>query len=121
MTKEHVESLNNISKTSINLYQFIYLFMSKSLHIEQEQNARAFLDNLQQKVGPPIYTLSSHDACAVISGLQASILVQKFPADIENHTIPDGSDAKDISMTIVRPPNSSNETLPSVMYFYGSR
>jgi acetyl esterase len=118
MTREYVESLN-ISKTSINLYQFIYLFMSNSLHIELEQNAQDFLDNLQQKVGLPIYTLSPDNAHAVLSGLQTSYPVQKLPADIENHTIPDGPDAKDMSITIVRPPNSSNETLPVGMFFHG--
>ena len=72
-----------------------------------EQNTRAFLENLQQQGGPPIYTLSPDNARAILSGLQASSPVQKLPADIENHTIPDGPDAKDISITIVRPPNSS--------------
>jgi acetyl esterase len=57
--------------------------MSKSLHSELEQNARAFLDNLQQKGGPPIYTLSPHYARAVLSGLQASIPVKKLLADRE--------------------------------------
>jgi acetyl esterase len=84
-----------------------------------EQNTQAFLENLQQQEGPPIYTLSPDNARAILSGLQASSPVQKLPADIENHTIPDGPDAKDISITIVRPPNSSNETLPVVMYFHG--
>ena len=49
---------------------WICLFMSKGLHSELEQNTRAFLDNLQQKGGPPIYTLSPYDARAVLSGLQ---------------------------------------------------
>jgi alpha/beta hydrolase family protein len=92
------------------MYQFIYLFMSKSLYSELEHNTRAFLDNLRQNPGPPIYTLSPHDARAVLSGLQSSIPVKKPPADIENRTIPSGIGGKDISITIVRPPNSSNET-----------
>jgi acetyl esterase len=86
-----------------------------------EQNARAFLDNLQQKGGPPIYTLSPHDARTVLSGLQASIPVKKLPADIENRIIPGGPNGTDVSITIVRHPNSSNETLPVVMYFHGGR
>ena len=69
--------------------------MSKSLLSELEQNARAFLDNLQQKVGPPICTLSPHDARTVLSELQASISVKKLPADIENCTIPGGPNGKD--------------------------
>ena len=93
--------------------------MSKSLYSEIEHNTRAFLDNLRQKGGPPIYTLSPSDARAVLSGLQASIQVKKLPADIENRNIPGGTNGKDISITIVRPPNSSNETLPVVMFFHG--
>ena len=64
--------------------------MSKNLYIELEQNARAFLESLQQQGGPPIYTLSPDKARAVLSGLQASSSVQKLPADIENRTIPGG-------------------------------
>jgi hypothetical protein len=37
-----------------------------------QQNTRAFLENLQQQGGPPIYTLSPDNARAVLSGLQAS-------------------------------------------------
>jgi acetyl esterase len=84
-----------------------------------EQNTRAFLENLQQQGGPPIYTLSPDKARAVLSGLQASSPVQKLPADIENRTIPGGPDGKDVFITIVRPPSSSNETLPVVMFFHG--
>lgn len=93
--------------------------MSKSIHSELEQITRAFLDNLQRQGGPPIHTLSPHDARAVLSGLQASSPVKKLPADIENRTIPGAIDGKDISITIVRPPNSSNQSLPVVMFFHG--
>ena len=84
-----------------------------------EQNTKAFLENLQRNPGAPLYTLSPEDARAVLSGLQANSPVQKLPADIENRTIPGGPNATEISITIVRPPNSSNETLPVVMYFHG--
>lgn len=86
---------------------------------ELEQNTRAFLDNLRQKGGPPIYTLSPYDAPAVLSGLQASTPVKQLPAIIDNRTIPGGPDGKDVSITIVRPPESINETLPVVMFFHG--
>jgi acetyl esterase len=86
---------------------------------ELEQNTRAFLDNLQQKGGPPIYTLSPYDAPAVLSGLQASIPVKQLPSIIENRTIPGGPGGKDVSITTVRPPESINETLPVVMFFHG--
>ena len=93
--------------------------MSKSLYSELEHDTRVFLANLRQKGGPPIYTLSPSDARAVLSGLQASIPVKKLPADIENYNISISTDGKDIPITIVRPPNSSNETLPVVMFFHG--
>lgn len=86
---------------------------------ELELNTRAFLDNLRQKGGQPIYALSSYDARAVLSGLQASIPIKKLPAVIENRTISGGPSGRDISITIVRPENSSNETLPVVMFFHG--
>jgi acetyl esterase len=63
--------------------------------------------------------LSPSDARAVLPGLQTSIPVKKLPADIENRNIPSSIDGKDIPITIVRPPNSSNETLPVVMFFHG--
>jgi acetyl esterase len=88
-------------------------------HTGLEKQTRAFLDDQQQKDGPPIFTLSPEKARAVLSGLQASVAVKKLPADIENRTIPGGPGGKDISITIVRPPNSSNETLPVVIYIHG--
>ena len=88
-------------------------------HTGLEKHTQAFLNDLQQKGGPPIYTLSPQDARAVLSGLQASTPVEKLPAVIENRTIPGGPGGKDISITIVRPPNSSNETLPVVIYIHG--
>jgi acetyl esterase len=93
--------------------------MSKSPYSEIEQNARALLNNLQQQGGPPIYTLSPDNAREVLSKLQANVPVQKLPADVENHTIPDGPDGKDVSITIVRPANSRHEILPVVMYIHG--
>ena len=88
-------------------------------HTGLEKNTKAFLDGLQQKGGPPIYTLSPEKARAVLSELQASIPVKKLPAVIENRTIPGGPGGKDISITIVRPANSNNQTLPVAMYFHG--
>jgi hypothetical protein len=52
--------------------------MTKRLYSELEQHARAFLNDLQEKGGPPIYTLSPDKARAVLSGLQASIPIQKL-------------------------------------------
>ncbi len=88
-------------------------------HTGLEKNTKAFLDDLQQKGGPPIYTLSPEKARAVLSELQAGTPVKKLPAAIENRTIPGGPGGKDISITIVRPANSNNQTLPVVMYFHG--
>src|SRR6187200_332407 len=93
--------------------------MSSIQYSELEQNARALLNNLQQQGGPPIYTLSPDKARGVLSGLQASSSVQKLPADVENRTIPGGSNSKDVSITIVRPQNSRNDTLPVVVFTHG--
>ena len=75
------------------------------------------METLQQNPGPPLYTLSPQQACAVLSGLQASP-IKKLSAEIENRTIP-GGPTGEISIQIVRPPGSSNETLPVVMHFHG--
>jgi acetyl esterase len=93
--------------------------MSRMSYSELEQNARALLNNLQQQGGPPIYTLSPDEARGVLSGLQASTPVQKLPADVENRTISGGSNSKDVSITIVRPLNSSIEPLPVVIFTHG--
>ena len=53
--------------------------MNKSLYSELEPNTRAFLDNLRQNGGPPIYTLSPSDARAVLCGLQADYWRKGFP------------------------------------------
>lgn len=108
MTK--VYSTINTNKSPIHLDQCIYIFMNKNLYNELELNTRTFLNNLQQKGGPPIYTLSPDDARTVLSRLQASIPVKQLPVIIENRIIPGGHDAKDVSITIIRPPESINET-----------
>ena len=53
-----------------------------------EQKTRTFLETLQKQGGPPIYTLSPKEACAVLSNLQASNPVAMLPSDIESRTIP---------------------------------
>jgi acetyl esterase len=85
-----------------------------------EQKTRAFLETLQRQGGPPIYTLSPEEARAVLSNLlKQQPPVAMPPADIENRTIPGGPNGN-ISINIVRPQGSSNETLlPVVIYFHG--
>lgn len=85
---------------------------------EIEKNARAFLKGLQQNPGEPIYTLTPEKARAVLSRLQENLPVQKLTADIENRNIP-GHNAKEITITIVRPQKGKNEVLPVVIYFHG--
>ncbi len=55
----------------------------------------------------------------VLSTLQASVPVQKLPADIESRTIPNGPDGKNVSITIVRPTDSGHEMLPVVIHIHG--
>ncbi|MGZ5550394.1 MAG: alpha/beta hydrolase [Nitrososphaeraceae archaeon] len=82
-----------------------------------ENNTKLFLEKLQQSGGPPIYTLTPSEARNVLSGLQAAP-IEKLPAEIENKTIPVGPN-DEISIQIVKPPGTGNETLPVVMYFHG--
>jgi len=82
-----------------------------------ERNTRIFLESLQKNAGPPLYTLTPNEARNVLSGLQSGE-IQKLPAEIENKTIP-GGPSGEISIQIVRPQGSRNETLPVVMYFHG--
>lgn len=84
-----------------------------------EQHTRAFLENLQQNPGAPLYTLSPEQARAVLSGLQANSTVRKLPAEIERRSVPGGPNNIDVSVTIVRPQGSSNEILPVVIYLHG--
>ena len=79
-----------------------------------ERNTRSFLENFQQNPGAPIHTLSPQEARAVLSNLQARSHITKLPADIENRTIPGGTNGE-ILIQIVRPSGSNNETLPVVM------
>ena len=82
-----------------------------------ENKTKLFLEKLQQSGGPPLYTLTPTEARNVLSGLQAGP-IEKLPAEIENKTIPGGPN-REISIQIVRPQGSDNETLPVVMYTHG--
>src|SRR6185436_12498643 len=82
-----------------------------------EKKTKLFLEKLQQSGGPPLYTLTPTEARKVLSGLQAAP-IEKLPAEIENKTIPVGPNGE-ISIQIVRPLGSGNETLPVVMYTHG--
>jgi acetyl esterase len=85
-----------------------------------EQKTQKFLEFLQQNSGAPLYALTPEEARDVLSSLQ-STSVQKIPADIENHSIPDGPNGE-ISIKIIRPLNdvrNKNEKLPIIMYFHG--
>lgn len=91
--------------------------MQKPDYTGVEQNTRAFLEKLLLSTGPPLYKLSPEQARGVLSGLQAGN-IQKLPADIETRTLHGGS-IGEVSISIVRPPNSGDRALPVVMYFHG--
>ena len=95
--------------------------MNTSSYKGVEQHTQSFLESLQQNPGPPIYTLTPEQARGVLSGLQASFPVEKLPADIENRIVPGGPNSKDVSITIVRPRNSSIEPLPVVVFTHGCK
>ena len=102
-------SLNNINP-------LIY-GMESSNYPTVENNTKLFLQKLQQSGGPPLYTLTPTEARNVLSGLQAGP-IEKLPAEIVNKTIPGGPNGE-ISIQIVKPQGSGNETLPVVMYTHG--
>jgi len=52
-------------------------------HAGLEKLTQAFLDDLQEKGGPPLYTLSPEDAREVLSGVQASTSVKMLPAETQ--------------------------------------
>ncbi|HYZ50028.1 MAG TPA: alpha/beta hydrolase, partial [Nitrososphaeraceae archaeon] len=74
-------------------------------------------ESLELNPGQPIYKLPPEQARAVLSGLQAGN-VKKLPAELESRNIP-GGPTGDISVQIVRPPNSQKASLPVIMYFHG--
>ncbi|HEX5083502.1 MAG TPA: alpha/beta hydrolase [Blastocatellia bacterium] len=78
---------------------------------------RKFIEALNAKGGPPLYTLSPADARKVLETLQSQP-VKKLAAKIEDLTIP-GGPTKEISVRIVRPANYAGDALPVVMYFHG--
>src|SRR5919206_2583990 len=91
--------------------------MESSNYSTVEKNTKLFLEKLQQSGGPPLYTLTPTEARKVLSWLQTAP-IEKLPAEIENKTIPVGPNGE-ISIQIVKPQGSSNETLPVVMYIHG--
>ena len=99
-----------------NTNQLVY-GMDTNNYPTVENKTKLFLEKLQQSGGPPLYTLTPTEARNVLSGLQAGP-IEKLPAEIENKTIPVGPNGE-ISIQIVRPQGSGNETLPVVMYTHG--
>ena len=102
-------SLNNINP--------LVYGMDNNNYPTVEHKTKLFLEKLQQIGGPPLYTLTPTEARKVLSDLQAAP-IEKLPAEIENKTIPVGPNGE-ISIQIVRPAGSGNETLPVVMYTHG--
>lgn len=81
-----------------------------------EPAAQTLADAIAAAGGPPLYTLSPDDARAVLDGAQAG-KVAMAPAEVEERTIPDGSDGT-VSVTVVKP-IASNGSLPAVVYTHG--
>jgi acetyl esterase len=84
-----------------------------------EQKTRSFLETLEKRGGPPIYTLSPQEARSVLSNLQATNPVAMLPADIESRTIPAGPNGQNVSIRVVRPPGNREKTLPVVIFTHG--
>ena len=82
-----------------------------------EAKTQAFIDALEAKGGKPIYELSYADARKMVEDAQASVNVNKLPADLEDKAFPVGPTGQ-TSVTIYRPKGAKG-TLPVVMYFHG--
>ncbi|AAM06007.1 TPA: alpha/beta hydrolase [Methanosarcina acetivorans] len=82
-----------------------------------EPATRIFVEKINRESDTPVYKLSPKDACKVLYDLQAAE-VAKLPADIENLTIPVGSEGQ-VSIRIIRSAGNK-EILPVVMYFHGA-
>ena len=81
-----------------------------------EPGTQKFLDAIEARDAPPIYTLSPQEARNVLSEAQAGEVV-KPPADIEDRSLAVGPTGS-TRIRIVRPAGVK-ETLPVVMYFHG--
>jgi acetyl esterase len=80
-----------------------------------EHNVAKFLQSLEG--GKTLDTMTPVEARAALVGAQAAPEVALPPADVSEKTIRvNGSDLK---LTIVRPADSEQETLPAFMYFHG--
>jgi acetyl esterase len=83
-----------------------------------EPHARAFIEGLAARGGPPLYTLPVQDARAFLDAVQAETAPSvPPPADIEDCALPVGPTGS-VPIRIVRPQGSSG-SLPVVMYFHG--
>ncbi|CCB87145.1 MULTISPECIES: alpha/beta hydrolase [Parachlamydia] len=81
-----------------------------------EQETQKFIDELNSKNAPPIYTLPVQEARKILENLQAG-KVEKLPVDIEDLTIPVGPEGE-VSIRIIRPKNNKQK-LPVIMYHHG--
>lgn len=81
-----------------------------------EPHTSKFIEELIKLNPPPLYTLSVPEARKMLNELQSGEIF-KLPADIEDMMIP--GPKGDLSIRIVRPPNTKNKLLPIVMYFHG--
>ncbi|WP_045234776.1 alpha/beta hydrolase [Deinococcus pimensis] len=74
-----------------------------------------FVDALAAAGGPPLYTLTPHDARETLRAAQQGTIGPD--ADVEDRVIP-GGDVGDVSVRVVRP-KGVRELLPTVVYLHG--
>lgn len=83
--------------------------------VKLENTTKAFIEHLEAKNPPPLYTLSPQAARKVLEDIQSEY-VEKPSVCIEQKTIQ--HDNKDLIITFVRP-KKENKKLPVAMYFHG--
>lgn len=104
----------------IALYAISALLFNTSIAFAQtpvlQNDTQEFIDTLNKKGGPPLYTLTPAQARNVLIEIQ-SAPTKLALALVENKTIEVGG--KKIALNIIRPANEAKKMLPVVMYFHG--
>lgn len=81
-----------------------------------EETTRKFIEGLEAKKAPPLYTLTPVEARKVLDSVQSESF-QKLPVQIEDKILPCGPDKK-VSVRIIRPEGKYGK-LPVIMYYHG--
>jgi acetyl esterase/lipase len=105
--------MKNLTKFSSLLFAGII----SSAMAAPDAQTQAFLNKLNTSGGKPMEQLSPNDARQVLVNAQNSVKTDISGIDVQQKTIT--VDGKPLGLTIVRPTNTANKTLPVFMFFHG--